>query len=337
MKIFVQAFVAACCALAAASVAAQSTSDDSSWRAVQIAATAHILRGDASADEPLTVGRLIYRGGVELTSDDSHFGGFSGLSVSPDGRGLLAISDRAQWLAAGLVYDNKGRLAGLANARMAPLTGSDGAVISGADADSEGLALADGEALVSFERKPRVDAYKISADGVLHFDARRLDLGDVPALRNNQSLESVAQLSDGRLIVVAEGGAGGDDPSRTGWIANGDELSTFTYKPAPDFNVADAHAGPDGAVYFLERAYSKLLGVRIRVTATTEAALKSGANVTGVNIAELGALYAIDNFEGLATRKDILGRTFLYLISDDNFSDRQKTLLLMFELTDAAE
>jgi hypothetical protein len=40
----------------------------------------------------------------------------------------------------------------------------------------------------------------------------------------------------------------------------------------------------------------------------------------------------IDNMEGIAVRRGPKGETLLYLISDDNFSPLQRTLLLMFEL-----
>jgi len=40
----------------------------------------------------------------------------------------------------------------------------------------------------------------------------------------------------------------------------------------------------------------------------------------------------IDNMEGIAVRRGTNGETLLYMISDDNFSARQRTLLLMFEL-----
>ena len=39
----------------------------------------------------------------------------------------------------------------------------------------------------------------------------------------------------------------------------------------------------------------------------------------------------VDNFEGLAVREEA-GRTFLYIVSDDNFSGSQRTLLMKFEL-----
>jgi hypothetical protein len=44
--------------------------------------------------ERLRVGPLAYRGGLELSSEDSRFGGLSGLSVSQDGSRLTAVTDR---------------------------------------------------------------------------------------------------------------------------------------------------------------------------------------------------------------------------------------------------
>ena len=62
----------------------------------------------------IMVGGLEYRGGLELTSDNGRFGGLSGLEISPDGARLLAVSDRGHWVELGLVYDDDGRLAGVA-------------------------------------------------------------------------------------------------------------------------------------------------------------------------------------------------------------------------------
>ena len=40
----------------------------------------------------------------------------------------------------------------------------------------------------------------------------------------------------------------------------------------------------------------------------------------------------MDNFEGIAARRGAAGESLIYLVSDDNFSDKQRTLLLMFAL-----
>ena len=48
-------------------------------------------------------------------------------------------------------------------------------------------------------------------------------------------------------------------------------------------------------------------------------------------LAQLAPPLAVDNMEGLAVVSQG-GRTLVYLVSDDNFSPLQRTLLLKFEL-----
>ena len=43
-------------------------------------------------------GELVYRGGLELTSNDRRFGGWSDIAINTDGSALLAVSDEAHWL-----------------------------------------------------------------------------------------------------------------------------------------------------------------------------------------------------------------------------------------------
>ena len=58
-----------------------------------------------------------------------------------------------------------------------------------------------------------------------------------------------------------------------------------------------------------------------------------GARLDGKVLANLAFQDAnIDNMEGLAVRRGPKGETLLYMISDNNFSMLQRTLLLMFEL-----
>ena len=69
-------------------------------------------------------GALEFRGGLELTSGSSAFGGISGL-LMPDHEHIVAITDHGSWLKARLVYDD-GRLTTLAKTEMAPLLGANG-------------------------------------------------------------------------------------------------------------------------------------------------------------------------------------------------------------------
>jgi hypothetical protein len=61
--------------------------------------------------------------------------------------------------------------------------------------------------------------------------------------------------------------------------------------------------------------------------------LREGARLDGKILADLSFHDAnIDNMEGIAVRRGANGETLLYMLSDDNFSSLQRTLLLMFEL-----
>ena len=60
-----------------------------------------------------SLGPLNYLGGLRLRSPNRRFGGLSGIEVSPDGKSMLAISDRGFWFSADLMYDPDGRLIGL--------------------------------------------------------------------------------------------------------------------------------------------------------------------------------------------------------------------------------
>ena len=66
-------------------------------------------------------GDLVYRGGVELSSEDPRFGGFSGLLVTHNGNKLLAISDRGWWLQGDLFYNESGDLVGVQHVEILPM------------------------------------------------------------------------------------------------------------------------------------------------------------------------------------------------------------------------
>ncbi len=83
---------------------------------------------DANRDK---TGKLTYLGGLRLPFNAKGFGGFSGLDISRDDARLIAVSDFGRRLDARLTYAKDGRLTGISNARLAPLTGLDGKPITG--------------------------------------------------------------------------------------------------------------------------------------------------------------------------------------------------------------
>ena len=90
---------------------------------------------------------------------------------------------------------------------------------------------------------------------------------------------------------------------------------------------------PDGDLLLLERQFGLFTGFRTRIRRIAADALRPDASVSGPVLFESGASHEIDNTEGLAVHRQD-GETILSLISDDNFSSLQRTVLVEFALVD---
>lgn len=271
-------------------------------------------------------GALIYRGGVEIAApNEPHFGGLSGLGVSTDGNSFAAISDMGYWVRGRLDYDNAGNLVGVGNVRMGPLLDPQGRVIAGkARGDAEALA-SDGRggSLVAFEQQHRLWRYE-ALDGPASVVEAPPGLEQAPA---NGGAEAVARLVDGRTLILTESLA--VDGGSRGWIGKPGDWSALTLVTVDGFAATDAASLPDGDVLVLERRFPPV-GARVR--RIDAAALAPGARLEGREIARLEGSDTVDNMEGLAVRRGERGETLIYLLSDDNYSPLQRTLLMMFEL-----
>lgn len=277
-----------------------------------------------------TVGKLKYRGGVVLKSPEGRFGGLSALAVSADGQRLIAISDKGHRLDAKILYTPEGNLAGLAEADLGSLAGEDGRPLSlPSERDAEGMAVGPaGEIVVSFERDHRFLRYlpgQAKPDRIPEPE----ELKFAPA---NGGVEGIVFLKDGRLLAIAEELKRGN--RAVGWVSDAENWSVLTYALDDGFSVSDLAALPSGDVLALERRYTLRLATAVRVRRIPAAAIVPGADLDAELIAELRPPLTMDNMEGLAARQDAAGRTLVYMISDDNFTFLQKTLLLMFEIMD---
>ena len=72
----------------------------------------------------------------------------------------------------------------------------------------------------------------------------------------------------------------------------------------------------------------------MRIRRVPLAGVKPGARVDGPDLVEADMGYQIDNMEGLSVHRAADGELVLTLISDDNFSPLQRTLLLQFTLAE---
>jgi hypothetical protein len=276
---------------------------------------------------------LSYRGGLVVRSDDNRFGGISGLIVSADGHSLMAVTDTGYWLTASLTHEAD-MLSGIGNLSLAPMLDPDGQSIAGnkRQGDAEAMTLlADGRIAVSFERNHRVWAYDVTADG---FEATAQPVNISPDLKdavNNKGLEALASLPDGSLLAITEGTMVTEDQIK-GWRVGRDTTEGITLRRIAPFDLTDIALLPSGDLLTLERRFSTLGGVGAQIRRISADALDEAAALDGNILYRSTAGQTVDNMEGLSIRTSPDGRTFVYVVSDDNFNPLQRTLLLMFEL-----
>lgn len=284
--------------------------------------TVHTTALPLNPDQPAQqrIGAFAYAGGLLLTSPDtSRLHGLSDVFVRPDGR-LVAVSDDGDRFEARLALDGQGRLVGLSDGHLFPLIGEDGQPLSArgkVEADAEGLAvLADGAVLVSFERDHRILLYPPAGGPPRRAPAPKADFPE------NEGMEALAaDPARGSDAYVVGGEATGQ--TWTCRLASGCAEGARAALPDEFSLVADAPL-PHGGRAYLFRAFSMLKGVRITLRIV-------GASGTTVDELKLAAPLTVDNLEGLAAVPGRDGSIRFYLLSDDNFSKLQRTLLLAFD------
>lgn len=286
---------------------------------------------DPSVDQ---VGALRFLGGVALSSEDDGFGGLSALSVqTTDGdTTLLGVTDQGDRFSARLLIQGD-RLLGLDNASLEPLVDFAGLPITGKSlGDAESVArLPDGRVAVGFERRHRIWIYGPDITGRASALATPAALLDAP---KNGGLESLASWPDGRLLAITEQLRTSNGRLAAFLLKDGIWASLEWTPTAPGFLPSDATVTPDGDLLVLERywsAFSPTL-LRSRIMRVREAAVQPGAVLQGEMMAELTAPLITENFEGISAIRTAEGRIQLFLVSDDNFTRAQRTLLLWFEL-----
>ncbi len=297
-------------------------------RAEPIKVTAEPLLLNARAPDQQLIGKLIYRGGLVLTSDANGFGGLSALGVSADGRRLISLTDKGRRFSAFIIYGENGDLAGLHRPQLDTLAGLDGnALTAKATSDAESMSPGvEGEIIVAFERRHRL--WRYHPGQVLPEPLPAPD--ELAALPANSGIEGLALLADGRLFALAEGRD--DRPATVAWVSHEDGWSVMTYATNGGFRPTGAATLPGGDVLVLERRFTLRSGVAVRIRRIAGSSITAGAYLKPSLVAELRPPLAVDNFEGIAVRPAPGGGVWVYMVSDDNFNPLQRTLLMMFKL-----
>ncbi len=287
-------------------------------------------------------GRLLWRGGLVLSSCVPYFGGLSGIALTEDGSQLFAVTDRGAWLSAKLAYDDKMRPQALQQVRMGPLLSRQGRKLrkkSRSDAEAlDLLPVGEGgvrQALIAFERQHRIGVFPISGDSI-GTPLRFLSLPpEIATLKKNKGLEAAAYLSEGPLagsvLAFAERGLDAAGNMR-GWLIGGSHPGALTLRRRAGFDVTGLVELPGGDVLVLERRFRITEGVKMRLRRVRATEIRPGAVLDGEILFTADNSLQIDNMEGLAVHVSPQGETVLTLVSDDNFQPLQHTLLMQFTL-----
>ena len=281
------------------------------------------------------VGALTFLGGVALTSTDPAFGGFSSLSVAGDRFTLL--SDGGNYVRFRMGADWRPRSLGSGYLPDGPRSGWEKR-----DRDSESMASDGRRVWVGFE----------GANAIWRYDAlfRRAGKRVRPtAMRNwpaNGGAESLVRMSDGRFVAISEmrhvparywrGSDAARLKTRDALIFAGDPLGhpgvrRFAYVAPGKFDPSDAVALPDGDLIVLNRRFRLPFRFVTTIGRVKAADVAAGRIARPEILAVLDAPLLHDNFEGVAATREGAA-TILWIVSDDNETILQRTLLLKFRL-----
>ena len=281
------------------------------------------------------IGGLTYLGGIELTGSDPAFGGYSSLQVVGDDFTLL--SDGGNILRFTMGDDWRPRDVSGANLPAGPGIGWEKD-----DRDSESMASDGRYVWVGFERYNQIWRYDrgFSRDEG-HVGPRAMAKWDA-----NGGPESLALLPDGRFVTISEmshtpprrwaGSKAARLKTRDALIFAGDPLrdphpQRFAVIETGRYDVSDAAALPNGDLLLLDRKFDPPFHFTTRITRVRAADIAPGRVALPVPIARFAPPLTSDNFEGLAVTREG-GATMLWIVSDDNQSLLQRTLLMKFRL-----
>lgn len=283
-----------------------------------------------NADNPnqRQVGALDFIAAWELNSRNDNFGGLSSLTAADDGR-FIGVTDSAMLIGFTLSQPDQ-----VSSTFIKQLPNSRDIGTNYKDRDSEGIAY-DAQSKqfwISFEGHHAIRRYSASLSrvtGVAH-------PAEMQSWPKNKGAETIIRRNDGKFIVIAESVESGTHPAL---LFSGDPISkatkitAFRVRPPTGYRVTDASQLPDGRIILLNRSIGFPQGFSAKVSILDPRPIRSGVIVSTSVIASLASPVLIDNMEGIAVTKDG-NAIYLWLISDNNFSIFQRTILMKFRLSD---
>jgi hypothetical protein len=269
-----------------------------------------------------------YVDGWSLTSRDDDFGGLSSLVIE-NGK-FISLSDSGAVIRFGI--DASGTVSG---ASVNPLPRGCASDKDKRDRDSESIAHdpSTGRYWIGFEWRNVI----CRSNAVLGKAEQLVQPSAMKRWSKTGGPEAIARLADGRFLIFAEFPEGsGALPEIL--IADRDpnapdaRYSRALYMaPEHHFSPTDAAQLPDGRLLVVNRRFEPPAYFSARLSLVDALPAKVNGIISGKTIAKFGRPGLTSNFEGVAVSNES-GRTFIWLISDDNYMWIENTYLLKFEL-----
>lgn len=274
-------------------------------------------------------GTMRFVRGWRLVSPHSRFGGFSAIARIGPGQFEL-IGDNGY--ASSLTLDSRGAVASF---RIRALPTPDGRPQRKSMVDAEAMVIdpVRGTRWIAFEKQNQI--WRL--DPRLSKIELRGDLPARPRWPSKRGPEAMVRLADGRTIILSEG-ADADPRGNEALVYAGDPAAPgpapirFFYDSGNRGRISDAAALPDGRILIVHRrlGFDPVFTTVIAIADPED--IRKDAVVRSRTIGRVPAPLA-ENYEGAAVTIE-QGRTWLWLVADNNFNVWQRSLLLQFELVD---
>jgi hypothetical protein len=285
-------------------------------------ATAFAFTATPLATKDWSAAGLSVKRAWRLDSAHPYFSGFSSLLYLGD-RTFLAGSDRGYLFR--FQIGPQGPESGTLNQIGENRTGKK------RDVDLEAMManLATGQYWAAYERSNTIARFS-----ALGAEEARVQPAAMRHWDNNSGPEAMARLPDGRVLVIAEQRSS-QSGNHEALLFRGDPLEpgepvAFTVETPDKYRPTDVAVAPNGGALVILRRFDPLarpsLSVKLAIFDPT--LIRPGKAWKALSTVSLGPGVPMDNYEGIAIVPRPDGACSVWLISDDNFSITQDTLLL---------
>jgi hypothetical protein len=275
------------------------------------------------ADAEHHLGPFRLEGAWQMVNGSYGFGSYSALLAMPGGT-LLALSDNGNYL------------------RFTPPDAPRLSFESGEVDVSRFKGKGDRD-VESATRDPQTGRIWLGVEGTNSVIRLRPDLSVADKVRpraiarwgRNAGAEAMLRLGDGRFILLCEDAVGWFDQRRHDAVVfDGDPVAGakaehFVFEGPTGFSPTDMTQLPDGRALILMRRLVWPMPQRFagRLAIADPSDIRPGKVWKAREVARIASSLPVDNFEGLAVVPRSDGQLTVWIISDDNFSRLQRTVL----------